>query len=58
MLTGLVSNFETEHRVESVQIYFTRRILRNDMSYLERSYFLKLEMFEERRIKADLVMLF
>ncbi len=45
-------------RVESVQRYFTRRILHNDMSYLERCNFLKLEILEERRIKADLVMYF
>ncbi len=45
-------------RVENVQRYFTRRILHNDMSYLERCNFLKLEMLEERRIKADLVMYF
>ena len=56
LLTSLVSRFETEHRIESVQRYFTRRILRTT-SYLERSNFLKLEILE-RWIKADLVMHF
>ncbi len=59
LLTSLVSSFKTEHRIETVQIYlFTRSILSNNMSYLDRSNFLKLEMLEERRIKADLVMFF
>ncbi len=45
-------------KVESVQRYFTRWLLHNDMSYLERCNLLKLDMLEERRIKADLVMYF
>ncbi len=46
-------------RTESVQRYFTRRIVWNDMSYLEWSDFLQVEILEaDLVIKADLVMFF
>ncbi len=44
--------------IETVQRYFTRPILQNGISYLERSNVLKFEMVEERRIKADLHIVF
>ncbi len=46
-------------RIENVQRYYTRRILRRDnLSYLGRINHLELETLEHRRVKADLVLYF
>ncbi len=57
----MVSNSERQYidRIESVQRYFTRRVIGpGNLSYEDRLDILNLESLESRRIKLDLMLFF